>query len=85
MSYPQLYVPFRYFAWATPPPLGRILLLLCYLGVIVGMMVDGAVRLDAFYWERIGFRNAWITIMQMPLLYMLASKVNIAGSGAPCW
>lgn len=79
MSYPQLYVPFRYFTWATPPPLGRILVLLCYWGLIVGMMVDGAVVLDSYYWERIGFRNAWVTMAQMPLVFMLSSKVNIIG------
>jgi predicted ferric reductase len=43
------------------------------------MMVDGAVVLDVFYWERIGFRNAWITITQLPLLYLLSSKVNVIG------
>lgn len=34
---------------------------------------------DLYYWERIGYRNAWISIMQFPLLYLLAMKVNVIG------
>lgn len=34
---------------------------------------------DVFYWERIGFRNAWITLTQMPMLYLLSMKVNPVG------
>ena len=43
------------------------------------MMTANAIKHDAFFWERIGFRNAWITVMQMPLLYLLASKCSIIG------
>lgn len=39
-------------------------------------MIDKAIVDDAFFWERIGYRNAWVTIMQLPLLFMLASKAN---------
>ena len=34
---------------------------------------------DAYYWERIGFRAAWISVTQVPLVYFLAMKVNIIG------
>ncbi|KAJ2898603.1 Arginine--tRNA ligase cytoplasmic [Zalerion maritima] len=77
MSYPQLHIPFKGLDWISPPPLGRVLILLLYWAVIVGMMVDKAIIKDAFFWERIGYRNAWVTVMQIPLLYMLASKSNI--------
>ncbi|KAK3985248.1 putative ferric reductase transmembrane component [Cladorrhinum sp. PSN332] len=43
------------------------------------MMTEGAIINDAFFWERIGYRNGWITVTQMPLLYLLSSKCNILG------
>ncbi|TDZ61811.1 Arginine--tRNA ligase [Colletotrichum trifolii] len=79
MGHPQLYIPVKGLQWATPPPLGRVLVLLMYWAVIIYMMVNDAVIKDAYFWERIGFRNAWVTIMQMPLLYLLAMKVNVLG------
>ncbi|CAK7209797.1 ferric-chelate reductase Frp1 [Sporothrix bragantina] len=77
MSYPQLYVPVRYFTWLTPPPLGRVLMLLVYWGIIIGFMTSGAIIKDVMFWERIGFRNAWITVTQLPLLYLLAGKSSV--------
>lgn len=79
MSYPQLYVPGRFFSWATPPPLGRILILAVYWAVIIYMSVSNAVIQDAYFWERIGFRNAWMTVMQVPLLYLLSTKASLLG------
>ncbi|GAB1319840.1 ferric-chelate reductase Frp1 [Madurella fahalii] len=78
-SGPQLYIPVRGLSWLTPPPLGRVILLLAYWAVIMYMMTAGAVVKDVFFWERIGFRNAWVTITQVPLLYLLASKCSIIG------
>lgn len=77
ISYPQLYVPTRFLSWLTPPPLGRVLLLLAYWAVIIYMMAADAIIKDIYFWERIGFRNAWVTMMQVPLLYLLASKANV--------
>ncbi|KAI1202448.1 ferric reductase like transmembrane component-domain-containing protein [Nemania serpens] len=79
MSYPQLYVPIRYLSWMTPPPLGRVLVMLFYWAVIIYMMVHDAVIKDVYFWERIGYRNAWVTVTQVPLLYLLASKTNMIG------
>lgn len=78
-SYPQLYISIRGLSWLTPPPLGRAVVLLIYWAIIISMMTDGAIIKDAFFWERIGYRNAWVSIMQVPLMYLLASKCNILG------
>ncbi|POS71324.1 hypothetical protein DHEL01_v210282 [Diaporthe helianthi] len=78
-SYPQLYVPTRYISWMTPPPMGRILVLLAYWAVVIYMATAGAVVKDAYFWERIGFRNAWVTVTQIPFLYLLASKSSVLG------
>ncbi|KAK4225067.1 arginyl-tRNA synthetase [Podospora fimiseda] len=73
-SYPQLYVPFKGISWLTPPPLGRVIALLVYWIVVIYMMTEGAIINDAFFWERIGYRNGWITVTQVPLLYLLSSN-----------
>ena len=79
-SAPQLHIPFRGFSWLTPPPLGRIIALLVYWIVIIYMMTsNGVIVKDVFFWERIGYRNAWVTVTQVPLLYLLASKCSIIG------
>ncbi|KAF3808246.1 Ferric/cupric reductase transmembrane component 2 [Colletotrichum gloeosporioides] len=78
-GHPQLYIPIKGLRWATPPPLGRVLILLAYWAVIIYMMAADAVVKDAYFWERIGFRNAWVTIMQMPLVYLLSMKVSVVG------
>ncbi|KAL2270588.1 hypothetical protein VTJ83DRAFT_2772 [Remersonia thermophila] len=79
ISGPQLYVPLRGLSWLTPPPLGRVVVLLVYWIIIVYMMAIHVSVKDAFYWERIGYRNAWVTITQLPLLYLLATKCNVIG------
>ncbi|KAI0015030.1 ferric reductase like transmembrane component-domain-containing protein [Xylariomycetidae sp. FL0641] len=79
LSYPQLYVPFRHLSWMTPPPTGRVLVLLAYWAVVIYMMAHGSVVFDAYFWERIGYRNAWVTVTQVPLIYLLASKTSVIG------
>ncbi|KAM4057309.1 ferric reductase like transmembrane component domain-containing protein [Hirsutella rhossiliensis] len=78
-GHPQLLVTTRGLAWATPPPLGRVLVLLGYWAVIAYMMSSEAILDDAYYWERIGYRNAWVSLMQLPALYLLAMKCNPVG------
>jgi hypothetical protein len=78
-SYPQLYIPGKWFSWLTPPPMGRVIVLLIYWAIIIYMMSEDAVVFDAYFWERIGFRNAWVAITQVPFLYLLASKCSIIG------
>jgi Ferric reductase like transmembrane component len=43
------------------------------------MMTNNAIIDDAYYYERIGFRNAWISVTQVPVVYLLASKSSIIG------
>lgn len=78
-SYPQLYIPIRGFQWLSPPPLGRVLLLFAYWAVVIYIMASDVVLKDVLFWERIGYRNAWASVMQVPLLYMLALKTNLVG------
>lgn len=79
MGHPQYFVSLRNFRWATPPSLGRVLVVLCYWAVIVYFMSWRVVRNDATYWERIGYRNAWVSVCQLPMLYLLSMKYSVVG------
>jgi NAD(P)H-flavin reductase len=78
MSYPQLYLGGMP-SWLTPPPLGRVLVLGSYVVMVLYMLFYKAIVHDAYYWERIGFRGAWISVTQVPLVYLLASKSSFIG------
>ena len=79
LSYPQLHIPIHWLSWASPPPLGRVLILFAYWAVIIYMITYKAIIDDVYFWERIGFRNAWITVTQMPLVFLLSMKTNPIG------
>lgn len=73
----RIFVPVRFLRWTSPPSAGRTLILFAYWAVILYMAVGhGAIVHDYTRFEQIGFRNAWVTIMQMPLLYLLSMKFN---------
>lgn len=78
ISYPQLHMK-GWLSILNPPPLGRVVIVASYWAVIVYLMTSTAIIEDAYYWERIGFRNAWISVTQVPLVYLLASKSSIIG------
>ncbi|KAK4954078.1 ferric-chelate reductase Frp1 [Elasticomyces elasticus] len=78
MSYPRLSVSGP-FSWLTPPPLGRVLLVLVYWAVVTYMLTHKAIISDESYYERIGFRAAWVSVVQVPLVYLLASKWSFLG------
>jgi hypothetical protein len=72
LSYPQMTPANSYFI--KIPPFGTIILLLGYLGFILGLefyndWVDGAQ-----HWEAFGLRAALLTVAQLPLLILLGGK-----------
>ena len=74
-TYPQpISFTGRWFAWLSPPPLGRLLLLFSYWAMIIGILTWKSIVHDAYYWERVGFRAAWVSVTQVPLVYLLVSK-----------
>ena len=40
-------------------------------------LTTGSIVHDAYYWERVGFRAAWVSVTQVPFIFLLAGKVNI--------
>lgn len=42
--------------------------------MIIGILTWKSIVHDAYYWERVGFRAAWVSVTQVPLVYLLVSK-----------
>jgi len=83
ISYPH---PFRFsgpiLKFFTPPTVGQCLVLLCYWVMILIMLwsnvlLTPASSLYAYKWEIVGFRAAWVSITQLPLIYCLSCKINV--------
>ncbi|KAL6722311.1 ferric-chelate reductase Frp1 [Lecanora helva] len=80
LSYPSVaHFQNSWIEWLSPPPLGRSLAILTYWLIITLFLTTGSVIHDAYYWERIGFRAAWVSVTQVPLIYLFAGKVNVLG------
>jgi NAD(P)H-flavin reductase len=47
--------------------------------MITIMITNQSIVDDAYYYERIGFRAAWISVTQVPFIFLLAGKVNLIG------
>jgi hypothetical protein len=83
MAYPQIYwmsgPVSRYF---NPPALGRCILLLAYWIVILTALWSNTILTPsspdyAYKWEIVGFRAAWVSVTQLPLIYCLGGKINV--------
>jgi hypothetical protein len=83
MAYPQLWWSNgpvgKYF---NPPALGRCLFLMVYWVVILTMLWSNTIlspssSMYAYKWEIVGFRAAWVSVTQLPLIYLLAGKINL--------
>ena len=82
MLYPQpIYFTGRISKYFTPLPLGRWLLLAFYWIVILSFLWSDTIlkRGDPMYaykWEKVGFRAAWVTVTQIPFIFLLSCKFN---------
>jgi NAD(P)H-flavin reductase len=83
MAYPQIYwmsgAVSRYF---NPPALGRCILLLAYWIFILTALWSNTILTPssqnyAYKWEIVGFRAAWVSVTQLPLIYCLGGKINV--------
>lgn len=83
LAYPQIYWFSGHFTkYFNPPALGRILFLLGYWIVILTSLWSNTILTPsspnyAYKWEIVGFRAAWVSVTQLPLIYLLGSKVNL--------
>ena len=71
--------PFR--KYFTPLPIGRWLGLVVYwVAILTFLWANTILRPDdamyAYKWEKVGFRAAWVSVMQIPLVFLLSTKFN---------
>jgi ferric-chelate reductase len=66
-------------SWVRLPPFGPILLILCYFGFLLALEFTNNNYPGAQHYQAIGVRAAWLAVAQVPLLILLAGKVNIVG------
>ncbi|MCJ1380844.1 hypothetical protein MMC17_003953 [Xylographa soralifera] len=76
-SYPQV-TPTKS-RWLRIPPFGTSILILSYLGFLLGLEFFNVDYPGAQYWEARGLRAAWLTVAQFPLLILLSGKNNLIG------
>lgn len=65
----------------TPLPVGKWLLLICYWTVLLCLLWSNTIlkpndSMYAYKWEIVGFRAAWVTVSQIPFVYLLSCKFN---------
>ncbi|KAJ5887517.1 hypothetical protein N7495_007558 [Penicillium taxi] len=61
------------------PPLGPVLLILANIVLILVLCFYKLDTADVWKWEDIGYRTGFITICQLPLIFLLAGRQNIIG------
>jgi NAD(P)H-flavin reductase len=82
LAYPQPIVfTGRFSKYFTPPPIGRCLVLAIYWIVILTMLWSNTILTKgsseyAYKWEKVGFRAAWVSVAQIPFIYLLSCKFN---------
>lgn len=82
LSYPQpVYFTGRISKYFTPPSVGRCLVLAVYWIVILTLLWSNTIlspssSMYAYKWEKVGFRAAWVSVTQLPFVYLLSCKFN---------
>ena len=82
IAYPQpIYFTGRISKYFSPLPLGRWLILLFYWTVLLCFLWTGTILSPsspeyAYKWEIVGFRSAWVSVTQVPFIYLLSCKFN---------
>lgn len=71
----------KYSRYFTPPPAGRCIIVALYWLTILTMLFQNTILQpdDSMYvyrWEKMGYRAAWISITQIPFIYLTATKLN---------
>ncbi|SMR59069.1 unnamed protein product [Zymoseptoria tritici ST99CH_1E4] len=80
--YPQpVHFTGRFSRFFTPLPIGRWLLLIIYWIVLLSFLWQNNIipKDDPLYlyrWDKVGYRAAWVSVTQVPFIYLLSCKFN---------
>jgi hypothetical protein len=87
-----LAMPIPWTRWTGPSlPISRLLALSVYCGFLAFLHSYKAIRDDASFLERLGFRAAHVSNAQVPLVILLSSRINLVEMliatpyGKLCW
>ncbi|KAI9670925.1 MAG: hypothetical protein M1817_003810 [Caeruleum heppii] len=61
------------------PPLGKVTIVLANLVVLIVFCFYKIDIKDQWQWEDVGYRTGYITLCQLPLIFLLAGKNNVIG------
>jgi ferric-chelate reductase len=78
VTYPQV-SPIQHSNLFRLPPFGIVILILVYLGFVLGLEFVKQDVPGLQHRQAIGVRAGWLTISQLPLLILLAGKANLVG------
>ena len=53
------------------------MVILIYWIIITLFLTAGSIVHDAYYWERVGFGAAWVSVTQVPLIFILDGEGNV--------
>lgn len=82
LSYPQpIYFTGRISEYFSPLPVGRWLILAVYWTILLIFLWSDTILkpsdpMYAYKWEKVGFRAAWVTVSQIPFIYLLSMKFS---------
>lgn len=82
ITYPQpVYFTGRISKYFSPLPVGRWTILALYWVVLLCFLWTDTIlgpndSKYAYRWEKVGFRAAWVSIAQIPFIYLLSCKFN---------
>ena len=78
MSYPQPLL-FKRHPFLNPPPLGHIYLVALYFILILILLLHDSIVSGIMYYETLAYRAAWISLCQIPFIFLLSMKSSILG------
>ncbi|KAF7550530.1 hypothetical protein G7046_g7983 [Stylonectria norvegica] len=65
--------------WLAALPLKRVFVIAIYAGFVAFLVTWKAIKHDDNFYERLGFRTAWISTTQTSLPFLLAARLNPIG------
>ena len=82
LLYPQpVYFTGAISKFFSPLPIGRWLIVVLYWTLLLGFLWSDTILKPsnptyAYKWEKVGYRAAWVSVAQIPFIYLLSCKFN---------
>ncbi|TGZ82647.1 hypothetical protein EX30DRAFT_137149 [Ascodesmis nigricans] len=65
--------------WTHLPPMGHLFLMAANLSLVLSLVFYGFDVKSQWQWEAVAVRAGWITLAQLPLVFLMSGKSNIVG------